>query len=49
MVESRLPSAGQLASDSYEGDGYVIIRHPDSAVVEDALRQIVRIVHVELG
>jgi hypothetical protein len=49
VVESRLPSAGQLASDSYEGDGYVIIRDPDSAVVEDALEQIVRTVRVELG
>ena len=49
VVESRLPSAGQLASDSYEGEGYVIIRHPDSSVVEDALRHIVQIVRVELG
>jgi len=49
VVESRLPSAGQMASDSYEGEGYVIIRHPESGVVEDALRQIVQIVHVELG
>jgi hypothetical protein len=49
VVDSRLPSTGQLASDSYEGDGYAIIRHPDSGVVEDALRQIVQIVRVELG
>ena len=49
MVESRLPSAGQLASDSYEGEGFVIIRHPESGVIEDALRQVVRIVRVELG
>jgi len=49
VVEARLPSAGQMASDSYEGEGYVIIRHPESDVVEDALRQIVRIVRVDLG
>jgi len=49
VVESRLPNAGQMASDSYEGEGYVIIRHPESGVVEEALQQIVRIVHVELG
>ena len=48
VVESRLPSAGQFASDSYEGEGYVIIRHPESAVIEDALKQIVSLVHVEL-
>lgn len=49
VVESRLPSAGQYASDSYEGEGYVIIRHPESAVIEDALKQIVKLVHVELA
>jgi hypothetical protein len=30
VVEARLPRAGQAPADSYEGDGYVIIRHPDS-------------------
>ena len=49
VVESRLPSAGQFASDSYEGEGYVIIRDGDSDVVEDALKQIVSLVHVELA
>lgn len=49
VVESRLPRAGQSPSDSYEGDGYVILRHPDSAVVEEALQHIVRLVTVELA
>ena len=49
VVESRLPRAGQYTSDSYEGDGYVIIRDPRSDVVEDALKQIVSLVRVELG
>ncbi len=49
VVESRLPRAGQYTSDSYEGDGYVIIRDPRSEVVEDALKQIVSLVRVELG
>lgn len=49
VVESRLPSAGQFASDSYEGEGYVIIRDTDSEVVEDALKQIVSLVRVELA
>jgi hypothetical protein len=49
VVESRLPEAGQFASDSYEGEGYVIIRDKDSGVVEDALKQIVSLVRVELG
>ncbi|MDX1555661.1 MAG: ATP-grasp domain-containing protein, partial [Xanthomonadales bacterium] len=49
VVEAKLPRAGQSPSDSYEGDGYVIFRHPESDVVEDALRNVVRLVRVELS
>ena len=49
VVESRLPQAGQVSSASYEGDGFVIVRHPDTAVVTDALRRLVTTVRVELG
>ena len=49
VVESRLPEPGQLSSSSYEGDGYIIVRHPDTAVVTDALRRLVTGVRVELG
>jgi hypothetical protein len=49
VVESRLPEPGQVSSGSYEGDGYVIIRHPDTAVVTDALWRLVTGVRVELG
>lgn len=49
VVESRLPRAGQAPSDSYEGDGFVIVRHPDSDVIEDALKNVVRLVRVELA
>jgi hypothetical protein len=49
VVESRLPQAGQPSSASYEGDGFVIVRHPDTAIVTDALRRLVTTVRVELG
>ena len=49
VIESRLPQAGQVSSASYEGDGYVIVRHRDTAVVTDALRRLVTTVRVELG
>ena len=39
--------ASRRASD-YEGEGYVIVRDPDTAVVEDALHRIVSGVRVEL-
>ena len=49
MIESRLPEPGQPSSGSYEGDGYVIVRHRDTAVVTDALRRLVTSVRIELG
>ncbi len=48
-VESRLPREGQPQSATYEGEGYIIVRHPETAVVEDALKTIVTQVRVELG
>ncbi len=49
VVEAKLPREGQPPSNSYEGDGYVIVRHPDTEVVEHALQQIVRTIRVELA
>jgi hypothetical protein len=48
VVEARLPEVGQLASSSYEGEGYVIVRHPDTEVVRDALHRIVTRIRIEL-
>jgi hypothetical protein len=48
VVEARLPEPGQPASSSYEGEGYVIVRDPDTGVVRDALDQIVDSIRVEL-
>ncbi|HLQ38206.1 MAG TPA: ATP-grasp domain-containing protein [Planctomycetota bacterium] len=49
VVEARLPQPGQAKAGSYEGEGYVIVRHPDTAVVTDALQQLVSTLRVELG
>jgi ATP-grasp domain len=49
IVDSRLPRPGQQSSGSYEGDGYITVRHPDTAVVVAALKQLVTTVRVELG
>ncbi|NUN51790.1 MAG: ATP-grasp domain-containing protein, partial [Planctomycetaceae bacterium] len=49
VVEARLPRRGQGPSGSYEGEGYVILRHPETAVVERGLRRLVELVRVELG
>lgn len=49
VVEARLPRRGQAPSPSYEGDGYVIVRHPETSVVESALAHVVRTIRVELA
>ncbi len=49
VVEAKLPQAGQTPSDSYEGDGYVILRHEDTRVVEAGLQRLVASLRVELG
>jgi formate-dependent phosphoribosylglycinamide formyltransferase (GAR transformylase) len=49
VVEARLPEPGQAASGTYEGEGYVLVRHPETDVVKDALWRIVTRVRVELG
>ena len=48
VVEARLPEPGQPASSSYEGEGYVTVRHPETEVVRDALRRIVEGIRVAL-
>ena len=49
MVESRLPTRGDPASDSYEGDGYVIVRDPDTEVVKAAMTTIIETIQIEYG
>jgi biotin carboxylase len=48
-VETRLPRLGAAPATSYEGDGLVVVRHPDTQVVTAALDRVVRTVRVELG
>ena len=49
VVEAKLPREGQPPSDGYEGDGYIIVRHPDTDVVQNALQEIVSTIRVELA
>jgi hypothetical protein len=46
LVEARLPQVGATKSATYTGDGYITVRHPDTAVVEDALRLISKTVRI---
>jgi hypothetical protein len=49
VVESQLPQVGQMPSSSYEGDGFVILRHRETQVVKKALHRLISTVRVELG
>ncbi|MCP3958631.1 MAG: ATP-grasp domain-containing protein [bacterium] len=49
VVESNLPRLGQSPSSSYEGEGFVILRHRETQVVDDALHRLISLIRVELG
>lgn len=49
VVESKLPALGSPKSDSYEGDGYVIVKHPETGVVKEAMRRVIDTVRVRYG
>lgn len=48
VVDAKIPKLGQPASGSYEGEGFIIVRHPETSVVENALDQIINRVKVNL-
>ncbi len=48
VVDAKLPRPGQPASTSYEGEGFVTVRHEDTDVVRAALDTIITTLRVEL-
>ncbi len=49
ITDAKLPEPGSAASTSYEGEGYIIVRHPETAVVERAVARIVSLMRIELA
>ncbi|MFL5580378.1 MAG: acetyl-CoA carboxylase biotin carboxylase subunit family protein [Gemmatimonadaceae bacterium] len=49
VVEAVIPTPGQASCDSPEGDGYVVLRHAETARVDEALQRIAAGVRVERG
>jgi len=49
IVEARLPKINQPAAEGYEGEGYIVLRHPETAVVEQGLHRLGALIRVELG
>lgn len=47
VVEANLPTIGAHKSDSYEGDGYVVVRDPSTDVVKKLLKTIIETIRVQ--
>lgn len=46
IVEAKVPTVGARKSDSYEGDGYIVVRHERTEVVREAMRRIIALARV---
>jgi biotin carboxylase len=49
ITDVKLPELGTGSSSSYEGEGFVIVRHPETKVVEEAVMRIVSLMRIELS
>ena len=47
VEEAKLPTIGAPKSDSYEGDGYVIVKHKDTEVVRAACKTIIETIRIQ--
>lgn len=48
LTDIRVPRVGEPKGLSYEGEGWLIVRHPETSVVEQALHHAVSNIRVEL-
>jgi biotin carboxylase len=48
ICDYRLPHIGQSPTGSYEGEGFIIVRHSDTGVVQAALERIISTIRVVL-
>ena len=49
LIEANVPKIGQPRAESYEGEGYAIVRHPTTEGALAALRELITKVRVVLG
>lgn len=49
VTDAKLPAIGQEKSKTYEGEGFIIVRHPETLVVQQALTTLINAVRVEMG
>lgn len=49
VVDSHLPRLGTPRADTYEGEGHVTVRHPETEGVQEALRVVLGTVRIEVA
>ncbi len=49
VVQARIPRPGQAKSESYEGEGFVIVRDAETATVKRALARVLELVRIEMA
>ena len=49
IVEARLPQLGAPRCDIYEGDGHILVRHPETEVVIAAIETILETIQITYG
>ena len=47
LVEAKLPTIGAMKSDSYEGEGYVVVRHESTAKVKEMIKTIIETMKIQ--
>lgn len=47
VVEAKLPKLGAAKADSYEGDGYIIVRHESTEAVRKMIKTVIETVKVQ--
>jgi biotin carboxylase len=48
VTDISLPQVGQTAGNTYEGEGFIIVRHPETERVREALHEITDHIRVEM-
>jgi formate-dependent phosphoribosylglycinamide formyltransferase (GAR transformylase) len=46
IVEAKIPTVGDPKNDSYEGDGYIVVRDPSTDVVKSLLSTIIQTIRI---
>ena len=49
VVQAKIPELGSPASKDYEGEGFVILRHPETETVEAGLARVLELIHIDLS